>query len=402
MIYPRRIYPQLVEHLQAPQVTVITGMRRTGKTVLLTSLFESLETRNKVFIDLESRINREIFLTPDYEEIWINLQKKYSLNSTEKVYLFIDEIQYLSGLPSVMKYLFDHYQVKFIVTGSSSFYLKNLFSESLSGRKQIFELFPLTFDEFLLFKGKLPKLEEGWFDLSRIKKSDFWQRSYEAYFEEYLKFGAFPAVILEESVEKKIILLKDILYSYIDADVKNISHFKRIADMERLIRLLPARIGQKLDLSKLSREISLSRSTIGEYLGFLEKTYFIFFIPSYSRSADRQVSKAPKIYFCDTGLANVLSQISNGQALENAVYHALRVKYQPTFAFSGISYYQRRSGREIDFILGDEVALEVKETADVSDFVKLRRYTERLGIKNFYLTSKNISKAPSTIYVSQI
>lgn len=391
----------LKKHLKLPEATVITGMRRTGKTMILKYLFEELASRNKIFLDLESRVNREIFEIDDYEEIWTNFKAKYNL-SNEKTYIFLDEIQNLSSLPSIIKYLFDHYQVKFVVTGSSSFYLKNLFSESLSGRKQIFELFTLTFDEFLVFKNKLEKPPEMPFDLTRIKKSDWWQKTNALLFDEYLRFGAFPQVVLENNLERKTILLKDILYSYIETDVKNLSSFRKISEMEKLIRLLSGRVGQKLDIAKISREISISRATIMEYLGFLEKTYFIFLIKPFSKSLDRQLSKAPKIYFCDMGLAHLLSLVATGQALENAVYHAFRVKHQPRFAFSEINYYQRRSGAEIDFILDEEIGVEVKETAESYDYKKLADFARKAKLKKYFLISKNLTSFPKVVYASQL
>lgn len=402
MFYPRRIYPELLEHLQKPEVTAITGMRRTGKTVLLNRLFSEIKTTNKLLIDLESRVNRELFTISDYDDIWRELQRKYVLREDQKVYIFLDEIQYLPTLTSVIKYFYDHYQVKFIVTGSSSFYLKDLFSESLAGRKRIFELFPLTFDEFLVFKGKLPQPDTSIFDLLKIKKSEAEQKLYGLYFQEYLRFGAFPQVVLENNLETKTVLLKDILYSYIDTDVKNLSRFKRITDMEKLILLLSGRIGQKLDISKISREIPLARRTVMEYLGFLEKTYCIFLVHQYSGSSDRQLSKAPKLYFCDTGLANILSQISSGQILENAIFHALRVKYESIHAFSRINYYQRRSGAEIDFILDNQIALEVKERGNDYDLKRLRDFAQKIGIRQYRLISQNQTTADYTIYASQL
>lgn len=385
-----------------PEATILTGMRRTGKTAILQKLFADIKTDHKVYLDLENRINREIFLNLDYEDIWLNLKKTYGLNDKKRSFIFLDEIQYIKELPSIMKYLFDHHAVKFIVTGSSSFYLKNLFTESLSGRKQLFELFPLTFDEFLVFKGKAKTIKYGESSLPELKKSDSWQKVNTSLFEEYLHFGGFPGVVLAESFSHKINLLKDILYSYIDHDVRNLSSFKKIIELEHLIKLLSARIGQKLDVAKVSLELSLSRQTILEYLGFLEKTYILFLIRPFSKSPDREISKTPKIYFCDTGFANILAQISSGQILENQVFHNLKVKYAPNHPFNKIHYYQKKSGMEIDFILNQETAIEVKETADNRDLKRLASLSRQIGIKKSILISKNLTSVPEVIYASQL
>lgn len=402
MIYPRFIYPKIIAHLHKPEVTVITGMRRTGKTFLLQKLFKETSSINKALIDLENPINREMFKSLDYEEIWLNLQKKYGLASHEKTYVFLDEIQYFRELPSIMKYLVDHYKIKFVVTGSSSFYLKNLFPESLAGRKQIFELFPLTFSEFLVFKHRVKKLDYEDLSLGLLKKSDWWQKAYTSGFEEYLWFGGFPQVVLAKSQEEKTVFLKEVLYSYIEKDVKNISTFKKIDDLENLIRLLAGRVGQKMDIAKISREISLSRQTIGEYLSFLEKTYMISLVRPFSKSVDREISKTSKLYFCDTGLVNLLGHISEGSALENAVFNTLKVKYKPKAVFNFINYYQRKSGTEVDFVLDQKVAIEVKETGEERDYEKLKRICKAIGLKKYFLISKNLTKASHVIYASQL
>ena len=139
MIYPRKIYPELLSHAKTPQVTVLTGMRRTGKTTLVKQLLSDLPNKNSIYLDFQRLDIRELFEEKNYEAIRNNL---ISQNLSPKdMIVAIDEIQLAPDSPSAIKYLYDHYGIKFIVTGSSSYYLKNLFSESLSGRKKIFELY---------------------------------------------------------------------------------------------------------------------------------------------------------------------------------------------------------------------------------------------------------------------
>ncbi|MFQ5447017.1 MAG: AAA family ATPase, partial [Saprospiraceae bacterium] len=146
MFYPRNILPALEEHLGKKQITVLTGMRRTGKTTLLKKLMEVSGIRQKVFFDLERIDNREFFSEKNYETIIYALTQR-GIDFSEKVLIAIDEIQLVPNLPSVVKYLYDTYDIKFILTGSSSYYLKNRFQESLAGRKKIFEIYPLNFNE---------------------------------------------------------------------------------------------------------------------------------------------------------------------------------------------------------------------------------------------------------------
>lgn len=402
MFYPRHIFSQIREHLEKPEVTVITGMRRTGKTAILNELYLQVPD-NKVFLDLENRANHEPFLLTDYDLVWERLQNAYGLLSKSKSYIFLDEIQNLPILPKVLKYLSDHYPIKFVVSGSSSFYLKNLFSESLSGRKQIFELFPVTFEEFLVFKGKRKALLPlAKFDPFELSKSESDREIYGPYFEEYLKFGGFPGVVLRSNEEEKLTALKDILYSYLDEDVQRLADFSKMEALEKLARLLPARIGQKIEVARISAETGLARQTVGEYLEFLEKTYFISRIGPFTASVGREISKTKKLYFCDSGLANLISPVSEGQALENAIYNAFRVKSKFERAFGQICYFQKSGGPEIDFVLDGKSAVEVKVAASNFDVRGLRREAEKLKIKKTLVVCKNSTPAKNVVYAVQI
>ena len=134
MIINRRIFPKLKAELDSKEVTVITGMRQVGKTTALNYLFNLVESDNKTMLDLENPLHRKIFEEENYDNVWGNL-KPFGITNATKPYIFIDEIQNLPGISRVVKYLYDHWKVKFFLTGSSSYYLRNLFPESLAGRK---------------------------------------------------------------------------------------------------------------------------------------------------------------------------------------------------------------------------------------------------------------------------
>ena len=152
MDHRRRIYTSLEAELETKEMVVITGMRRVGKTTALNHLYGLVKSSNKVMLDLENPLHRKIFEEENYDAVWNNLEV-FGIVRTIKAYIFIDEVQNLPELSRVVKYLYDHADVKFVLTGSSSYYLRNLFPESLAGRKMVFELFPLSFGEFLEFKG---------------------------------------------------------------------------------------------------------------------------------------------------------------------------------------------------------------------------------------------------------
>src|SRR6266508_2854652 len=148
MLFERQIFKKLKGEIEAKEITVITGMRRVGKTTALQYLYDLVESENKVLLDLENPINRKVFEEVNYDSIWNNL-KQFGITDSQKAYIFLDEAQNLPELSRVAKYLYDHFEVKFFLTGSSSYYLRNLFLESLAGRKIVFELYPLNFSSYL-------------------------------------------------------------------------------------------------------------------------------------------------------------------------------------------------------------------------------------------------------------
>lgn len=393
MLYSRKLLPILEKYIQAKEIIVLTGMRRVGKTTLYRMLFEKISNQNKVFLDLENPLEQRVFEEKDYNNILANL-KEYDLNPTEKMYLFLDEIQAKPEIVKAIKYLYDHYQIKFFLTGSSSFYLKNLFPESLAGRKFVFELFPLEFEEFLLFKNKKRRFPARLVQKEKKKNYLSYERNKKLY-DEYLNYGGFPEVALTENREEKLMKLADIFKSYFEKDVQTLADFRKIDTFRDLILLLARRVGQRLDITKLSSELGVTRSTIYSYLAFLEGTYFVTLISPFSRSVDREVSGTKKVYFCDSGMLTHFAKISEGALLENCVFNNLR-------KFGKLNYYQKRSGAEIDFVIRGKIGVEVKIKGLESDLKKLRSIGKKIGLNQFYVISQEFVDKAGFIPVTDI
>lgn len=377
MFYPRKIYPDLKRHLKLRQISVITGMRRTGKTTLLKQLMLDIPSQNQLYLDLERLDNRELFAEKNYDNIIGNLVSR-GLKTNEKMYLAIDEIQMFPPVSSVLKYLYDNYDVKFLVTGSSSYYLKNLFSESLAGRKKIFELYPLDFDEYLEFNGVFHQKKGDW------KTEKFNAAEYERlkfHYEKYIEFGGFPEVVLAGDDGEKKDLLADIFSSYINIDIKSLIDFRSEKNIYALLKLLSARVGNRLDYSKLSRLSGMSRPTVAGYVDFFEKTYLIKRVPVFSKSPDREIAKAQKVYFCDNGIAGFLTDLNSGSKFENAIFNQLGCRGK-------LRYYSLKNGRGIDFIFDEKVAFEVKESPLAKEGEKLKELAAKAGIKNSRLIGR--------------
>jgi predicted AAA+ superfamily ATPase len=384
MIIRRDVYAAIEKVMEAPEAVVITGMRRVGKTTLLRYIMQNLPSRNHLYLDMENPAHQQYFDSDDYERILDRL-KFLGLSTSARAYVFLDEIHLIPKIPSVVKYLMDHYPVKFIMTGSASFYLKNLFSESLSGRKYVFELFPLSFNEFLAMRA--PEL-----NMATVKElSPPLFETLDRHYEEFLLYGGFPGVVAKESPEEKHMMLDDILSSYYLLEVRQLGDFRKTHIMRDLIMLLIARPGTLLEVQKLSSEMGIARETLLGYLSFFEQTYLISLIHPFSSSKDRELRRRAKVYMCDTGLMQRFGGPSPGAMLENAVFCALRNRGE-------VNYYQKKQGGEIDFIVGKSSAYEVKNSVTVRDVSRLRRMCQSLGIEHYTVVSRRYSSLEPVTY----
>lgn len=378
----RKLFPSLEKHLSQKQVTVITGLRRVGKSTALRYLFDKCETSNKIYLDLERVENQNIFLKNSYADIERDFEL-LGFDFSKPGVIALDEIQMVKTSASIIKAFYDDFETKFIVTGSSSFYLKNHFSESLAGRKRIFEMMPLDFEEFLWFKN---------IDTSRIQKEKmqpFFKTYFDLYkvhYEEYQQFGGFPEVVLAPENEDKIAYLKDILNSHIELDVRLLGDISSSDTLYKLILLLANRVGSKLDYSKIASLLGVNRNKVKDYILLLEHTYLIKTIDAYSKGIDVSIAKQPKLYFTDSGLLQLCGKLSSGAIFENTIANQLS-------NLGEVHYFEKNAGTEIDFILDKNCAIEVKETPSVLDLNTLNKRVKALQIEQFFLVGNKL--APS-------
>lgn len=376
MYYPRKIFDHLAAHATKKQVSIITGMRRTGKTTIIRQLLSVILNDNSIYIDLERMDNRQLFMELNYETVIMALKQR-GLDFNKKCVIALDEAQLVKGLPSVVKYLYDIYNIKFIISGSSSYYLRDLFSESFSGRKKNFEIFPLDFGEYLTFKS-IPWKETEFlkhpFDINEFNRVKSW-------YDEYIEFGGFPEVVLNDQISDKKDILDDLVSSYINGDIKWLSDFRKAENIRNLMAMLASRTGTKLDISKVSALTGLSIPTVTKYIELFEQTYLIHRVPVISKNPDREIVKAKKLFFSDNGIVNRLAKVSSGSQFENAVFNQLKHKGK-------INYYSLKNGLEIDFVLNDTISIEAKETATMADFQLLRKLSSNLKINKSYIVSK--------------
>ncbi len=331
-----------------------------------------------MYLDFERIENRILFNQPSYNDIERGLAA-LGLDLNRPAVLALDEIQLVPNSPSVIKSLYDTYGLKCIVTGSSSFYLRNHFSESLAGRKQLFEMSPLDFAEFIQFRGVDTR------DLAVGRQQPFLFTFYDRWrglYEEFLQYGGFPEVVLTDDLAAKRNYLKDVLNAYIELDVRLLSDFSLSDTLYKLIAMLSVRVGSRIDYTKLASLVGSNRNQIKDYLHLLEYTYFIQTVRPFVGGLDKELTKQPKFYFTDTGLLQLMGQVSSGQLFENVIANQLA-------RLGEVQYYQRSSGAEIDFILNRQTAFEVKETPTSADLHTLSERAKIIGLTDVALIGRH-------------
>jgi len=386
----RFLYKTIKTYIDHKNALVITGMRQVGKTTLIKQVYNEINAP-KLWFDFDNPLDMMMFEEVDYNNIYRNLESASGAKG-ERIFVFIDEIQNLPEITKIIKYHIDHYQVKYIVTGSSNYYLKNLFPESLSGRKFLFILPPLSFQEYLYFNDKkYNEIHSN--DFNQIvgvqNRVDYEKRSID--YSNYLEFGGFPEVVLTPDIETKKAVLKNIFASFFEKDIKILSDIKDIKELRDLILLLVPRTGNLLDVTKLSGELGINRVKIYNYLEFLEGVFFIQLIPKFSKSIDRSIAGGKKVYFSDTGILNVIGKVNEGQLFENAVANQLK-------NYGALSFYNQRNTAEIDFIIDAETAFEVKLNGTEKNMLRTKQLAEKIGIDKSFLISKSFCNVENTIF----
>lgn len=381
-IYKRKIVDELIKYLETDDIIVLHGARQVGKTYILYWLKDYLEKNGHqpYYIDLEdSRLVKTLNLGAG--EFIIHLKEEgYWLDGQKKIYVFIDEIQYLENPSEFLKLVADHHKnIKLIVSGSSSFEIKGKFKDSLVGRTVNFEIFNLSFDEFLLFQNYHFNRNEK----ITGKKLD----ELKLFFENYVLYGGYPKIVLTDEIDLKAKYLQQIIDTYVKKDIRDLARVRDIEKFNKLVEALASQSGQLLNVAELSNTCGISKQTIEKYLFILENTYIIKLVRPFHKSIRSELFKIPKIFFYDSGLAQILwlKELPKeiiGSIFETAVYAELVKKYGREIVY----YWRTKDKKEIDFIIKDKnriTPLEVKMNFASFKAGNIKYFMEKYKSKNY-------------------
>jgi len=367
-LYKRKITDEIIKYFESKEIIVIYGARQVGKTSLLRHLIENHIKKNVFYFDLELPNLLEL-CNQGTESVFKYLIQK-GADEKNKIFLIIDEIQYLDDPTKFLKIMHDHYPaLKLIVSGSSTFEIKKKFKESLAGRTINFEIYPLNFEEFLVFKNKEYRLNK--------ENGETINKELIELAEEYIRFGGYPKIVLENSEEKKQAFLGQIISTYVRKDIRDLGNIRNISSFNKLIELLASQSGQLLNVLEISNTLKINRETVLEYLDLLENTFIIKRVTPFHKNLRSEISKNPKIFFLDTGMMHLLwlkefPKVIFGNSFETFVFLELMK------AGKKINFWRTTNKQEIDFIVKDKemYAIEVKLNFQNADNRNLRFFSE--------------------------
>ena len=252
---------------------------------------------------------------------------------------------------------------KFIVSGSGSLELKDKTHESLAGRKRIFELPTLNFIEFANYKTEY-RYEGNLHEFLALEK-----QKRQNLLEEYMSFGGYPRVVLEETVTEKRRIIAELYQSYLERDIAHLLGIQKTDRFTALTSLMASQVGQLATISEIANTLNINAATVNNYLWLMEKTFVLHRVTPFFKNVRKELTKTPVFYFYDLGMRNYalgaygthLAPSESGFLFQNFVHNLLREKIADTS--NQLHHWRTTDKAEVDFVLDkntEAIPVEVK------------------------------------------
>lgn len=345
----RELSSVLEEAYRYFSVITVTGPRQSGKTTLIRNMFPHLPYYSLESLDIRSFAENDpiAFLNQNEEGMIL-----------DEVHNAPDLLSYIQGIVD------EHPDKRYILSGSSQFAMLKRVTQSLAGRTAVFELMPLSYSETKDLTADVP-------------------------LDKLLFNGFYPAIYSGRNIPE--FLYPAYMKTYLDRDVRDLLQIKDMMQFHIFIKLCAGRIGSLFKASELANEIGVSPNTITSWLSVLQASYIVTLLPPYFENTSKRLTKMPKLYFLDTGLACYLLGIESpeqlsrdkmrGALFENfVVTEALKQRYNQGKE-SNLYFYRDSNQNEIDLLLKRNTRLygiEIKSSMTYhKDFEKaLKRIDE--------------------------
>lgn len=333
----RKLEVAIKENLNYFSVVTITGPRQSGKTTLIKSMFPELP-----FFSLENPDTRAMAITDPVAFL-----------ATGSEGMILDEVQ---NTPDLLSYLQgvvdDHPQRKYILSDSSQFSLQNSITQSLAGRTAVLELLPLSLQELSANTTDIT-------DADRL-----------------LYAGFYPSIHADLNIPR--LFYPAYVRTYLERDVRGFLQISDLYRFQTFLKLCAGRIGSLFNASELSNEVGVSVNTIRAWLSVLQASYIVFMLHPYFENTRKRLTKTPKLFFYDTGLACYLLGIENerqlqtdrmrGHLFENMVVADMMKRRANAGREAGLMFYRDSNGNEIDLLVPDGTGIEAYEIKSASTY----------------------------------
>lgn len=325
----RKLKDSIKENIAYFPIVTVTGPRQSGKTTLIRTMFPDMP-----YYSLEN---------PDTLAMAMNDPMAFLMQHSEGMVL--DEVQNAPQLLSYLQGVVDeHRDRKYILSGSSQFSLQNSISQSLAGRTAVLELLPVSLAEL---NGIAP-LDDP----------------------DHLTFsGFYPAVMAGDNVPH--LFYPAYVRTYLERDVRSLLQVKDLYRFQTFLRLCAGRVGSLFNASELSNEVGVSVNTVLSWLSVLQASYIVFLLHPYFENSRKRLTKTPKLYFHDTGLACYLLGIGSEQQLatdrmrghlfENMVIADIVKRFSNEGRVPELMFYRDSNGNEVDLLVAKGQAIEAYE-----------------------------------------
>ena len=333
----RKLEIAIKENLNYFSVVTITGPRQSGKTTLIKSMFPELP-----YFSLENPDTRAMAITDPVAFL-----------AAGREGMILDEVQNTPDLLSYLQGVVDeHPQRKYILSGSSQFSLQNSITQSLAGRTAVLELLPLSLQELSA------------------------NTTYIADADRLLYAGFYPSIHADLNIPR--LFYPAYVRTYLERDVRGFLQISDLYRFQTFLKLCAGRIGSLFNASELSNEVGVSVNTIRAWLSVLQASYIVFMLHPYFENTRKRLTKTPKLFFYDTGLACYLLGIENdrqlqtdrmrGHLFENMVVADMMKRRANAGREAGLMFYRDSNGNEIDLLVPDGTGIEAYEIKSASTY----------------------------------
>jgi predicted AAA+ superfamily ATPase len=367
----RRIYGEIRKFLAQPQVLALTGLRRVGKTTLMLKLIEDriregTDPKRVAYFSFDELRDVEL------REILDEYSTLVGTDVGEGGHLlFLDEVQKLEGWGHQLKALYDRHRgrLRIVISGSESLFIRRKSRETLAGRLFEFRVDPLSFREYLGFRGV------------RYEPLGLHERELERWFEEFLLTQGFPELV---GVRDKAVLKKYVHESVIDRivfrDLPMLLNVRDVSTLRSLLNILMEEPGQMIRLADLAGELAVSRQTLSNYLTYFEEAFLLRKLYNFS-TGRRKVERKLKKYYPTVLSVDLLfrdDDLARSKVLEWAVVNQLRAEF----------FWRDPYKNEVDVVVPDGAPTPIEVKYGRIDIAGLRAFMRRFGVTKGYVVTR--------------